>query len=189
MKYEEFYKHSLKEREDIIQEINFSETRLVFALLGSCQRLVKWLMDKEGISKNLIGIYMPYSKEAIDDFLDFNPSNYVNSKITVKLAEKNYVKFYKNNNLRNKMISIAVSSSLQTNRIKRSSDIGYITIYNRKKFLTYKIEFVPGKLTRIKQDFIISFYVLKIIYLYLFKNTDKLKTFNIEYVKISTIEV
>lgn len=189
MKYEEFYKHSLKEREDIIQEINFSETRLVFTLLGSCQRLVKWLMDKEGISKNLIGIYMPYSKEAIDDFLDFNPSNYVNSKITVKLAEKNYVKFYKNNNLRNKMISIAVSSSVQTNRIKRSSDMGYITIYNRKKFLTYKIEFLPGKLTRIKQDFIISFYVLKIIYLYLFESIDKLKTFNIEYVKISTVEV
>ena len=67
--------------------------------------------------------------------------------------------------------------------------MGYITIYNRKKFLTYKIEFLPGKLTRIKQDFIISFYVLKIIYLYLFESIDKLKTFNIEYVKISTVEV
>ncbi len=131
---------------------------------------------------------MPYSKEAINDFLGFNPCNYVNSETTRKLADKNYVKFYKNKNLKNEMISIAVSSSLKTNRIKRSNDNGYITIYNGKKFSTYKIEFVPGKLSRVKQDFIISFYVLKIIYLYLFKNIDKLKTFDIAYLEIANVE-
>ena len=189
MKYEEFYKHSIKETEDIIQEINFSEIRLAFALLGSCQRLVKWLLDKEGISKNLIGINMPYSKEAIDDFLGFKPSNYVNSKTTTNLAEKNYLKYYKNNDFKNDFFSIAVSSSLKTNRIKRSNDLGYITIYNGEKLLMYKIEFVSKKLTRVKQDFIISFYVLKIIYFNLLKSKYEPKSFDLDEIKISIIDV
>ena len=53
----------------------------------------------------------------------------------------------------------------------------------------YKIEFVSKKLTRVKQDFIISFYVLKIIYFNLLKSKYEPKSFDLDKIKISIIDV
>ena len=165
MKYDQFYNVSKKETEAIIQEINFSDKKFIFSLFGSCQRLVKWFLDKEGISKNLIGIYMPYSRKAINDYTQFNSSSYVNSLLTSKVSKDKFDDFSQLNSSNDDLLSIAVSSSLKTKRHKRSDDSSYISIYNGKQQINYHIKFMTDEFSRTKQDFIISFSVLKIIQL------------------------
>jgi len=165
MDYDQFYKRSIKEIIDIIEEINLSETKFIFNLLGSCQRLSKWIMDKEGISKNLIGIYMPYSKDAINEFMQIDTKNYVSEQVATNLAKTNYFKFNYDKTSKN-FISTAVSSSLRTNRLKRSKDRSYITIFSRNNIYKYKIDFISKDYTRSIQDFIISYFVLKQLYLH-----------------------
>lgn len=165
MDYDQFYKCSIKEIVDIIQEINLSETKFIFTLLGSCQRLSKWILDKEGISKNLIGIYMPYSKEAINEFMQTDTKNYVSEQVTTNLAKTNYLKF-NNDKTSINFISTAVSSSLKTNRLKRGKDRSYITIFSGNNIYKYKIDFLSKDYTRSIQDFIISYFVLKQLYLH-----------------------
>ena len=165
MDYDQFFKCSKKEIVDIIQEINLSETKFIFTLLGSCQRLSKWIMDKEGISKNLIGIYMPYSKDAINELMQIDTKNYVSEQVATNLAKVNYFKFNYDKTSKN-FISTAVSSSLKTNRLKRGKDRSYITIFSRNNIYKYKIDFISKDYTRSIQDFIISYFVLKKLYLH-----------------------
>ena len=165
MKYDQFYNVSKKETKAIIEEINISDKKFVFSLFGSCQRLVKWLLDKEGISKNLIGIYMPYSRKAINDYTQCNSSSYVNLQLTSKVSKNKFDDFSLPNSLNDDLLSIAVSSSLKTKKHKRSDDGSYISTYNGKQSINYHIEFIADEFSRTQQDFIISFSVLKIIQL------------------------
>ena len=139
MKYDQFYNDSKKETEAILQEINFSDKKFIFSLFGSCQRLVKWFLDKEGISKNLIGIYMPYSRKAINDYTQFHSSSYVNSLLTSKVSKDKYDDFSLLNSSNDDLMSIAVSSSLKTKKHKR-----YVSEHKGGTLISLKYQKVEG---------------------------------------------
>jgi hypothetical protein len=50
--------------------------------------------------------------------------------------------------------------------LKRSKDRSYITIFSRNNIYKYKIDFISKDYTRSIQDFIISYFVLKQLYLH-----------------------
>jgi len=120
-------------------------------------------MDQEGISNNLISVNMPYSTIAIDQELSFKSSSYVNTDICRELAINNFNKYSKMINIPENLISLAVSSSLQTNRKKLSSDRSFITLFGNEINSNYEINFLDHKLNRKQQDYIISYLVLNIL--------------------------
>ena len=163
MTFDQFHEKSKVQIQKITKQISLSKYLFVFTLLGSCHRLVKWFMDQEGISNNLISVNMPYSTIAIDQELSFKSSSYVNTDICRELAINNFNKYSKMINIPENLISLAVSSSLQTNRKKLSSDRSFITLFGNKINSNYEINFLDHKLNRKHQDYIISYLVLNIL--------------------------
>ena len=163
MTFDQFHEKSKFQIQKITKQISLSKYLFVFTLLGSCHRLVKWFMDQEGISNNLISVNMPYSTIAIDQELSFKSNSYVNTDICRELAINNFNKYSKMINIPENLISLAVSSSLQTNRKKLSSDRSFITLFGNEINSNYEINFLDHKLNRKQQDYIISYLVLNIL--------------------------
>jgi len=163
MTFDQFHEKSKFQIQKITKQISLSKYLFVFTLLGSCHRLVKWFMDQEGISNNLISVNMPYSTIAIDQELSFKSNSYVNTNICRELAINNFNKYSKMINIPENLISLAVSSSLQTNRRKLSSDRSFITLFGHEINSNYEINFLDDKLNRKHQDYIISYLVLNIL--------------------------
>ena len=163
MTFDQFHEKSKIQIQRITQQISLSKYLLVFMLLGSCHRLVKWLFDQEGISNNLISVNMPYSTIAIDQELSFKSNSYVNTNICRELAINNFNKYSKMINMPENLISLAVSSSLQTKRRKLSSDRSFVSLFGHEIKSNYEINFLDHKLNRKQQDYIISYLVLNIL--------------------------
>tara|TARA_B100000029_G_scaffold209846_1_gene207690 strand:+ start:15783 stop:16340 length:558 start_codon:yes stop_codon:yes gene_type:complete len=163
MTFDQFYTKSNPQIKKITKQISLSKYLYVFALLGSCQRLVKWFMDQEGISNNLISVNIPYSTIAIDQELSFKSNSYVNTAICRELAINNFNKYSKMINISGNLISLAVSSSLQTNRKKMSSDRSFVSLVGHELNLNYEINFLDDNLNRKQQDYIISYLILNIL--------------------------
>ena len=120
-------------------------------------------MDQEGISTNLISVNIPYSTIAIDQELSFKSNSYVNTNICRELAINNFNKYSKMLNMSDNLISLAVSSSLKTNRKKLSSDRSFVSLFGHELNINYEINFLDDKLNRKQQDYIISYLVLNIL--------------------------
>ena len=163
MTFDQFHEKSKIQIQRITKQISLSKYLLVFMLLGSCHRLVKWLFDQEGISNNLISVNMPYSTIAIDQELSFKSNSYVNTNISRELAINNFNKYSKMINMPENLISLAVSSSLQTKRRKLSSDRSFVSLFGHEIKSNYEINFLDHKLNRKHQDYIISYLVLNIL--------------------------
>ena len=163
MIFDQFHAKSKDEIKKITKQISLSKSLYVFTLLGSCHRLVKWFMDQEGISNNLISVNIPYSTIAIDQELSFKSNSYVNTNICRELAINNFNKYSKMLNMPDNLISLAVSSSLKTNRKKFSSDRSFVSLFGHEMNINYEINFLDGNLNRKQQDYIISYLVLNIL--------------------------
>ena len=163
MTFDQFHKKSKVKIQKITKQISLSKYLFVFTLLGSCHRLVKWFMDQEGISNNLISVNMPYSTIAIDQELSFKSNSYVNTNICRELAINNFNKYSKMINMPENLISLAVSSSLQTNRRKLSSDRSFVSLFGHEINSNYEINFLDHTLNRKHEDYIISYLVLNIL--------------------------
>ena len=120
-------------------------------------------MDQEGISNNLISVNIPYSTIAIDQELSFKSNSYVNTNICRELAINNFNKYSKMLNMSDNLISLAVSSSLKTNRKKLSSDRSFVSLFGHELNINYEINFLDDNLNRKQQDYIISYLVLNIL--------------------------
>ena len=120
-------------------------------------------MDQEGISNNLISVNIPYSTIAIDQELSFKSNSYVNTNICRELAINNFNKYSKMLNMPDNLISLAVSSSLKTNRKKLSSDRSFVSLFGHDLNINYEINFLDDNLNRKQQDYIISYLVLNIL--------------------------
>ena len=163
MTFDQFHTESCVKIKKITKQISLSNYLYVFTLLGSCHRLVKWFMDQEGISNNLISVNIPYSTIAIDEELSFKSNSYVNTNVSRELAINNYNKYFKMLNMPGNLISLAVSSSLKTNRKKLSSDRSFVSLFGHEINTNYEINFLDDNLTRKQQDYIISYLVLNIL--------------------------
>jgi len=161
--FDQFHAKSKDEIKKITKQISLSKYLYVFTLLGSCHRLVKWFMDQEGISNNLISVNIPYSTIAIDQELSFKSHSYVNTNICRELAINNFNKFSKIMSMTENLISLAVSSSLKTNRKKFSPDRSFVTLFGHELNINYEINFLDDNLKRKQQDYIISYLVLNIL--------------------------
>ena len=163
MTFDQFHAKSKVQIQKITKQISLSKYLYVFTLLGSCHRLVKWFMDQEGISNNLISVNIPYSTIAIDQELSFKSNSYVNTNVSRELAINNYNKYFKMLNMPGNLISLAVSSSLKTNRKKLSSDRSFVSLFGHELNINYEINFLDDNLNRKQQDYIISYLVLNIL--------------------------
>ncbi len=145
-------------RENLIEVILGSGFQASFAVAGGGIGAVHALLSRPGASRFVCDVRIPYSREAMDDFLDDPPSSYCSEGAARKMAQTalEQVAPYAG-----RALGIACTAALQTNHERADADRAYCCVSSADRTVCEKVELEPG--LRSIQDEIVSTKLLLLI--------------------------
>jgi nicotinamide mononucleotide (NMN) deamidase PncC len=140
------------QKNDLIEEIQASGYQSVWVVTGGGIGAVHCMLAHPGASRFVKDIRIPYSPEALEDFLGEPPESACSEKTARLMAAKA---------LEKSTMGIACTAALQTNRTRKGADRAFICIQSQKKTACKCIDLDPG--TRSEQDAFVSGMLLALI--------------------------
>ena len=117
----------LKEEIQLIHEGPF---RLVFVSSGGGSKAISDLLKVPGASQTILECHIPYSRESMDEYLNFKPSHYCGLQTTVNMAVMAFSRAKKlsTETKPENLIGVAVTATLSTTYEKLGSHRFFICI-------------------------------------------------------------
>ena len=151
----------LKLNRIVLDKLSFHKFKACFVVTGGGSQSIASLLSIPGASENILEVQIPYSKKALEIYLNQALLTTCNSIISTKLARAakqraDLICSQKENN-----IGISCTSALISNRVRKGKNRAHFTLVtNNKLFYKYVI---PISLTRSEQEVEISNNLLKFI--------------------------
>ena len=73
---------------DTIKAIHSSHVQAAIAVTGGGAQALSWLMEIPGASKTILNIDVPYSAEALENYLGWRPNKAVSGKVAKYMAHR-----------------------------------------------------------------------------------------------------
>lgn len=111
------------------------------------------LLLHPGASRFVLEAQVPYSPEAMFDYLGENVPQFCSAEAATTMAERAFERalvFSLSSNAGFPILGISCTAALQTNRERKGSDRTFICLKSRKKEVVRELELSPG--SRIEQD-------------------------------------
>lgn len=122
------------------------------------------LLQHPGASRFVLEVQIPYSPEAMFDYLGEKLDQFCSAKAAVIMAGRALERalvFTLSSNAGFPILGISCTAALQTNRERRGSDRAFICLKSRKEELVRELELSPG--SRIEQEGEVSAALLDLI--------------------------
>ena len=129
----------------MIERIHCSGWKSVWAVSGGGMAAIHRIMAHPGASRFVLDIRIPYSRAALEDFLDETPASACSEETARKMAAKA---------LEKGSLGVACTAALQTNRERKGADRAFICIQSAEKTVCERIELASD--TRAAQDALLS---------------------------------
>ncbi|MEI8205706.1 MAG: CinA family protein [Kiritimatiellales bacterium] len=134
-----------------------SGCRAVLVTTGGGSSAFNAILTTPGASRFVIEAHVPYSPEALEQFLGEKPEHSVSPDTAIKLAQaafKSQVSDFK-------FLSVSCTAALQTDRERRGDDRAFICIKTAGAKKLYAIHF--SKTSRVEQETLLSDWLLVLI--------------------------
>ncbi len=134
-----------------------SGCRAVLVTTGGGSSAVNALLTTPGASRFVVESHVPYSPEALEQFLGEKPEHSVSPETAIKLAQaafKSQVSDFK-------FLSVSCTAALQTDRERRGDDRAFICIKTAGAKKLYALHF--SKTSRAEQEELLSDWLLVLI--------------------------
>ncbi len=138
--------------QQLIEKIQSSGWKSVWAITGGGVGAVHCILSHAGASRFVLDVRIPYSAEALEDFLGVKPETACSEETARRMAAKA---------LKKGTLGVACTAALQTNRERKGADRAYICIQSLDKTVCEKIDLEPG--TRAEQDAFVSGMLLSML--------------------------
>jgi len=140
-----------------IERILNSGCRAVLVTTGGGSSALNALLTTPGASRFVIEAHVPYSPEALEQFLGEKPEHSVSPATAQKLAEAAFGPQVSNS----KFLSVSCTVALQTDRERRGDDRAFICIKTAGAEKLYALHF--SKTSRAEQEELLSDWLLVLI--------------------------
>ncbi len=144
-------------KSDRIERILNSGYRAVLVTTGGGSSALNALLTTPGASRFVIETHVPYSPEALEQFLGEKPEHSVSPETAIKLAQATF----KSQVSDFKFLSVACTAALQTDRERRGEDRAFICIKTAGAKKLYALHF--SKTSRAEQEELLSDWLLVLI--------------------------
>jgi len=126
----------------LIDKINASPQKAYLTITGGGTTFIGEFMSREGASKTIVGVNVPYSKFMFDDFVKCKIDKYVSEEASLKLATKSYQKCLEAGISQEDAVGIGVTCSLRSdNERKGRINQAWIGVHRHKSISYYNIVF------------------------------------------------
>jgi nicotinamide mononucleotide (NMN) deamidase PncC len=124
---------------DLIELIQSSGYQAGIVVAGGGSGAVHALLSHPGASRFIMHVQIPYSREAMNEFLGEEPDSYCSEPAVRAMAERAFeeVQGFKVN----RPLGIACSAALKTNEDRGDPDRAFICFYTSEKSKVYRIVF------------------------------------------------
>jgi len=145
------------DKDSLIETIQSSGFKAVIVVTGGASGAVHALLSHSGASRFVFEAQIPYSPEALFDYLGEKLGQACSPEAAATLAQRAFERaliFSLSSKVSFPVLGIACTSALQTNRERRGEDRAFVCIKSRKKEITRKVEIFPG--SRAEQEAVLS---------------------------------
>jgi nicotinamide mononucleotide (NMN) deamidase PncC len=140
----------------LISDINNSDAKLVLTIAGAGIQAAKWLLDIPGASKTVLEIQIPYSDNSMSDVLGYMPEQFVSEKTALDMARKAYERSLILRTQNERVIGIACTAAITTDRDRRGDNHAYICLWTADSRHVEHLTLEKGDRDRKSEDQIIS---------------------------------
>lgn len=147
-----------EEANELIEGIQASGYKSVWAITGGGIAAIHAMLAHPGASRFVVDVRIPYSAEALHDFLGEQPASACSEETARRMAKTALEYAMRNTQY---AIAIACTAALQTNRERKGADRAYICIQSAEKMVFERIDLEPG--TRGEQDAWVSGQILSML--------------------------
>ena len=143
--------------DSLIETIQSSGFKAAIVVTGGGSGAVHALLSHSGASRFVLEAQIPYSPEAMFDYLGENLEQACSSEAAATLAQRAFERaliFSLSSKASFPVLGIACTAALQTNRERKGDDRAFFCIKSRKKVFARMVEVFPG--SRAEQESVLS---------------------------------
>lgn len=146
------------EQHDLIERIHARGWKSVWAVTGGGISAIHWVMAHPGASRFVLDVRIPYSREALEDFLGEKPEYACSEKTARNMAQ---TAFTHASNVTPHALGVACTAVLQTIGEQSQAHRAFICIQSLEKTVCERVDLEPG--SRAKQDAFLSGVLLSML--------------------------
>jgi nicotinamide mononucleotide (NMN) deamidase PncC len=140
-----------------VQAIHEAKHQIVIATAGAGHSALGWLLNVPGASRTLLEAIIPYSREAMADFIGYEPEKSVSQETAWAMAEAAYNKAKKQTDF---PLGIACTATIRTVEPKRGDHRAIIVSYDKHTTSMYSITLDKGIREREEEEIVVSYLIL-----------------------------
>lgn len=144
--------------DNLIERIQSSGYKACIAIAGGGIGAVHAMLVHPGASRFVLDVQVPYSRDAMNAFLEESPVSYCSEDTARKMAEK---ALEKGACFAERVVGIACTAALRTFHDRADPDRAYLCICSVERKLCETVELEPDK--RQEQDAVVSDALLSLI--------------------------
>lgn len=119
----------MRNNQKIINELIKSNYKAVFVITGGGVSALSSILKTPGASAFVLECQIPYSKDALNSFLEESLDKTCTPQVSNQLALKAYHRAQNYSHESDLVMGIACTAALQTNRIRKGKDCAHLSLY------------------------------------------------------------
>lgn len=141
----------------LVEEIHATDQQIVIATAGAGHTVLEWLLNVPGASRTMLEAIIPYSREAMEDFIGENPDKSVSKETAWLMGSAALSKAKKQTS---DPIGIGCTATIKTVQPKRGEHRAIISVWKPKSTKTYSLTLLKDARTREEEEELVSYILL-----------------------------
>ena len=147
----------------LAQAVHASGRRLVVAVTGGGSRAISALVSTPGASRSILAATVPYSAEALADWLGHTPEHYCAQPTARAMAMAGFVKAQAYDPAAEHPVGVSCTASLASNRPKRGEHRASFAYQTPSTTAVFSLVLEKGRRTRDEEESLIAGVLLNIV--------------------------
>jgi nicotinamide mononucleotide (NMN) deamidase PncC len=149
----------------LIHQVYASGVKAAFVVTGAGSSAIQRLLSVPGASGTVLEAVVPYSSQALQDYIGFLPKKFVSETTAASLSAAAYARgLHFQAGSGDRLLGVASTATIATNRVKRGEHGSVVSIRNPNRVTNYSLSIKKGLRDRAGEEELVTNLILQSIF-------------------------
>lgn len=144
-----------------IQAIHDTPTKVALVVAGAGSQAVTWLLGVAGASRTVLDVSIPYSAQAMIEYLGWVPEQAASDETAVALAAAAYARARRLSEEGGPLVGLSCTATIATDRPKKGEHRCHIGVWDGHTVKRERLILEKGRRTREEEEHVVSLLVIR----------------------------
>jgi nicotinamide mononucleotide (NMN) deamidase PncC len=144
----------------LVEAIHDAPTSAALAVTGAGSQALAWLLGVAGASRTLLEAVIPYSPQAVVDYLGWMPEHYASAGVAVSLAAAAYGRARGLREADGPLLGLGCTAAIATDRPRRGAHRCHVGVWDGQAAATHSLVLQKGLRDRPGEEAVVSRLIL-----------------------------